>query len=172
MKKIIFLIISVFIMSSFCVSASEYTVADFTSASAAKEHNMPVSSERTKSGLFTLKWSGYNLFRNVVCPVKQRDYNNGVFSMWVFSTYASKSDFQFVLVSDNHETPELDCYYANFWNYWIGWKNLQFENSDFEKFGEPLGFENADTLILSSLFNGNVPKIETELFIDKVIFKN
>ncbi|MBQ4110294.1 MAG: hypothetical protein IJC74_05370 [Clostridia bacterium] len=171
MKKIIFLIISVLLVVSFCASAAEYTVADFTSYSASGEYNLPVSSERTKSGLFTLKWSGYNLYKNIVCPIDKRDYNNGVFSMWVFSTFASKSDFQFVLVSDNSETPEMDCYYANFWNYWLGWKELKFDKEDFETYGNPAGFENADTLILCSLFNGNVPKTETELFIDRVIFK-
>ena len=152
-------------------AAKTSTVTSFQPMSA-KKYGVPVSSIRRHEGDFSLRWGGLDLSRDITFDIKNKDFQNGTFLMWIYSTNATKLDFTVMLLSDNPETNETDGYRAGFWNYWIGWRQLKWESGsdDFTVIGDPLGYDKVTNIVLSAA-PGERSTVGTELYLDSLMFR-
>ena len=75
-KKIISVILCVFMLSSylcFNVSAKDNTVVDLTNINIISKTGMPASTEAYKTGSYTMKWGGSDIYRDISLDFTEKD---------------------------------------------------------------------------------------------------
>lgn len=175
MRKIFSAIIGIIIINSMlhipAAAFEKIIVSNITTLSGVAQTCMPASGEHTKSGDFTMQWSGNDIFKNVSIPVSVSDWSNGGYlEVWVYSKAANNSLFAIILESDNSETTCLDYYHTTVKNDWIGWKLLSFAlDSDFGTAHKPIGLHNIQKISLWSNYAGMSLAYGTALFFDDFV---
>lgn len=181
LKKIISLcLVFMMMLGVVNVNASdrEYRrVADFSSMSAIVSSGMPASSVYTKSGNFTLKWSGSDLNRNISVPAQQTDFSScDYLEFYINSTAKTGMNVTIGLISDNPDTVCLDYYYTTIKIDFTGWKFFSLpykgEKSVFAPSSSPIGLNSVSQIRLWSSFGGSKPVEGTELYIDSFYITN
>lgn len=159
------------ILPAFAFPDAQVFVTDLTTLSGAGSVGLNASSEYTKSGFFTAKWSGNNLYSNIKIPVTKSDFSEYNFvNVWVYAKARTNSNFAVLFKSDNPNTPCLDYYYKKIQVDFEGWKLLSFDISNeglnMTKISTPLGFDQITGIELWPNYGGNTMDISTELYFD------
>ncbi len=171
-------IISLLLIVTFCIGllpvvsfAADNTVADLSSLGSIQKTGLPASGVFTRSGDYSLKWSGADLYNNVIIPTTKSDWTGGNYvEFWVYSKANTKTEFSVGLVSDNPETACLDYYVTEISIWWSGWNLVSLcysgDESVFTPTHSPLGIDKISEIRLWPTYGGNAPVAGTELYID------
>ncbi len=179
-RKVISLILCFVMFTSYlsfdasAQSINSKVVADLTNINIINKTGMPVSTEVSKTGAYTMKWGNSDIYRDVSVPISTNDLSgDGYLEMWVYSTYPSSSQVTIALISENASTRCMDYYYSPIKLTWEGWKLISLktgDDGDFEKMNAPVGFNKIDEIKLWSSFGGNTPVYGTTLYFDKIVY--
>lgn len=175
-KKIISVILCVFMLSSylcFNVSAKDNTVVDLTNINIISKTGMPASTEAYKTGSYTMKWGGSDIYRDISLDFTEKDLRDGFLEMWVYSTHPTNMEICLSLISENPLTECIDYWKTPVKINWEGWKLLSFktgDDGDFEKVNSPSGFNDISQIKLWGSYGGNTPVYGTSLYFDKIVF--
>ncbi len=181
MKKrilVLFLVLTM-IIPSFGLTAfgetglKDLTIADLSKSSAISKTGFPASNVHTKSGSFTLKWAGSDIYKNIALPLGETDFSPYEYlKLDIYSTKNTGSSFTLCLMSENGETASDDYYTAKINVNWTGWKTLSLklkgEDGAFKENGTPLGMDSVTEIKLLPLYGNNTPKEDTELYLDRI----
>ncbi len=174
LKKIIpmLLMISLLIgMVPTTFAAADFCVADLTALSTIHKIGLPASGVYTKSGSYSMQWSGVDLNRNIVIPVRIKDFSGGKYlEFWLYSKTKNNSGFTLALISDSADTACTDYYHARVDVNWSGWRvvSLKCDESTFAPVHAPVGFDEINEIRLWPTYAGNKPEVDTELYFDKM----
>ncbi len=148
-------------------------VSKLSSNSVAAQAGTEASGTYTKSGDFTMKVAGKDLYREIAIPVRVSDitdYNH--LDFWVYSANNIKSKLTIGVMSDNPKTANLDYYSAEFTVKKQGWSYISLcyegENSVFANVGEPRGWDKMDSIKLWPYYGGNKPDSGAEIYFDDI----
>jgi len=151
---------------------SRKVIANLTSLSSIQATGFPASSQYRKTGSFSLKWSGADIYNNISIKTTSKDISGyGYLEVWVCSKVATGSVITLGLISDSAETACLDYYYTDFKVDFTGWKLFTFsylEDSVFKPLNTPAGFNNITEIRLWSNYTGSLPDVKTELYFDNI----
>lgn len=177
MKRIIALIVvSVMLLGLMPMAVfadGQKVAADLSKISVIEKIGLPASGLYTKSGEYTMKYSGDSLNKTVKIPSARDWSGQNTLEMWVYSPNGIKSSVGIALISNNKETKGLDYYMAEFYTGKIGWSLVSLpyagENSVFEAVNSPKGFNDIDRIELWGTYGENIPAMGTEVYLDKIM---
>ena len=174
-KWILFIVLSCMLLSMLpCAAASQsMVVADLTQLAVCQDAGLPASGEYVKSGSYTMKWAGSDLFRNVTIPTQRQDLSAGNYlEVWVYSKVKDSGRFTIALMSDDPSTACTDYYYTTVTVNWTGWKHLSLkytgEDSVFQEASSPVGLEYIDEIRLWPNYGGGSMNVNAALYFDKI----
>lgn len=154
-------------------ASGSMVVADLTQMSVCQEAGLPASGEYVKSGNYTMKWAGSDLYRNISIKTQRQDLSAGNYlEVWVYSKTKSDGRFTIAMISDDSSTVCTDYYYTTITANWSGWKLLSLkytgEDSDFQVASKPVGLENISEIRLWPNYGGSSMKADAALYFDKI----
>ncbi|MCI9625502.1 MAG: hypothetical protein HFI90_01845 [Clostridia bacterium] len=154
-------------------AAGNMVVADLTQMTVCQDAGLPASGEYVKSGNYTMKWAGSDLFRNISIKTQRQDLSAGNYlEVWVYSKTKSDGRFTIAMISDDSSTVCTDYYYTTVTANWAGWKLLSLkytgEDSDFQVESKPVGLENISEIRLWPNYGGASMKEDAALYFDKI----
>lgn len=157
-------------------AAADLVVADLTRITSIQRCGLPASTEYKKTGSFTMKWAGADIFRDITIPADTKDLSGSKYiEMWVYSPVATKSQFTLAFLSDSTDTACTDYFYANINVNWSGWKLVSLgygeEDNAFTSVYSPVGWNKIDEIRLWPYYGGNTPVEGTALYFDKIMAK-
>lgn len=152
--------------------AAESTIADLSSLNVIHDIGLPASGVYSRSGCYSMEWSGADIYNNVVIPITKHDFSEKKYlEMWVYSEAKTGSKFTLGLISDSADTVCKDYYYTTLAVNWTGWKLISLQCDDEELFKNvysPKGLESIDEIRLWPTYGGNTPVSGTKLYFDKI----
>ena len=179
MKKLLAILLMVILIASTMGAASfakdEKTAAYLSRLSTIKSIGLPASDVYKKSGNYTMKLSGKDIYKNIKIPCISdwSDYN--AMEMWIYSPNDLKPSITLALISDNKSTPQLDYYVATIMINTTGWNLVSLpyvgEYSEFTAVNNPKGMDSIDTMEIWTQYDGEVPDSALTLYFDKVTLK-
>lgn len=177
MKRIIALIVlSVMLLGLMPMATfaeGQKIAADLCKSSVINNVGLPASALYTKSGEYSMKYSGDSLNKAVKIPTVRDWSEQNTLEMWVYSPNSIKTPVCIALISDNKETNGLDYYMAEFYTGKVGWSLISLpysgENSVFEAVNNPKGFNDIDRIELWGNYGENIPAKGTEIYLDKMM---
>ncbi len=181
LKRIVSAIIAITMilaMFTFTAHARTYTrVANVSTMANIVSTGMTASNVYTKTGNFTLKWSGSDINKNIIIPTENSDFSAcDYLEFYVYSAVNTNSNITIGLISDDSNTVCLDYYYTTIKMDFKGWKLFSLpykgERSVFAKASSPLGLNSINQIRLWSGFGGATPDPLTELYIDSFFITN
>lgn len=150
-------------------AATSLCVADLTTLSTIHNIGLPASGIYTMSGSYSMQWSGADLNRNIVIPVKVKDFSGEKYlEFWVYSKTKNNSEFTLALISDSQDTACTDYYYTSVKVNWSGWRvvSLKCDDETFVKVHSPIGFDEIDEIRLWPTYGDKKIEPDTELYFD------
>lgn len=176
-KALAFLLTAVLMLSSITLPAyareSSVTVSDLTKYSVIYQTGAAASAAYTKSGDFTMRISGADLYRDISIPASVSDISDfGYLEFWVYSANSVKSVLTLSVISDNPDTACRDYYAADFTVSKQGWQLISLsygkDNSVFTSVGKPLGWDKINSLCIWPYYGGKQPASGASIYFDKI----
>ena len=125
MKKFIAILLSLIMIISVsavpALAKEEKVVANLSKLSTITKIGLPASDLYTKTGNYTMKLSGENVFKNIKIPCIKDFTGYNALETWVYSPSEVSSSVSIAIISDNKKTASLDYYVATLFITSSGW---------------------------------------------------
>ena len=179
MKKLLAILLTVIVFMTsagvVCFAKTEQTAANLSRLSTITSIGLPASDLHTKSGNYTMKLSGEDIYKNIKIPCIRDWSEYNTMQMWVYSPNDLKASVSIALISDSENTAALDYYVATFDVGQTGWNliSLPYENeySEFKTVNSPKGMDDIDRIEIWTQYGGEVPDSALTLYFDDIILK-
>ncbi len=129
------------------------------------------STKYVKEGKYSGVWKDHYITTKITTTMVPHDWSQwDAITFWVYSKKANKSEIEFVIDSDNPDTPNRDRLRQTILVNWTGWKKLKFKFSHFRVDRSPVGWSKIDGIRFAAAGYSKVPKKDTELYFDDFKF--
>ena len=173
MKRIIIMLVTIAVLFChgmvFAGDPGRIIAADLSKFSVIDDCGFTASSEYKKSGDYTLKWAGSDLYRDVVVRCRNNWEGKHYLEMWLYSAGSPGTVMTIMINADNPETTCMDYYHTSVKVSWTGWRMISIDlENDLTPVRMPMPFSEIKDIRFSTRFEGNVPASGTILFLDRL----